>query len=162
MKTDIGNGLTKCRIILILTALMLFCGNSLVVAQNNPIYKNGNVAVYQYSNGWEIMHGNHLVGYGDGALDIATLSPAFKDLIDFYAVEPVSTETKRPKTKAAPSLSEEYGPFIKTKWNQQSPYNDLFPEIEDANGVKHHALVGCTSVSSGMLMNFFHYCKPLR
>ena len=160
MKADICNDLTKCRIILVLTALSLFLGNNVVLAQNTPIYKDGNVAVYQYSHGWEIMHGGNLVGYGDGVLDMETIPPAFKDLIDFYAVEPVSPVTKRPKTKAAPTLSEEYGPLIKTKWFQRSPYNDLFPEIPDGSGVKQHALVGCTSVSSGMMMNFFHYCKP--
>ena len=160
MKADICNDLTKCRIILVLTALSLFLGNNVVLAQNTPIYKDGNVAVYQYSHGWEIMHGNNLVGYGDGVLDMSTIQPGFKELIDFYADEPVTKSTKRPKTKAAPTVTEEYGPLVKTLWKQRSPYNDLFPEITDENGETHHALVGCTSVSSGMLMNFFHYCKP--
>lgn len=160
MKTDICNDLPKCRIVLILTALFILFGNNILFAQTTPIYQSGNVAVYQYSQGWEIMHGNNLVGYGDGVLDIDNLPPAFKELIDFYAVEPVTKVNKRPKTKAAPTLSEVYGPLIKTKWFQTSPYNDLFPTLKDANGEDEHTLVGCTSVSSGMLMNFFHYCKP--
>ena len=160
MRTDICNDLPKCRIICILAVLIILFGNNILFAQSNPIYQNGNVAVYQYSQGWEIMHGNNFVGYGDGVLDIDNLPPAFKELIDFYAVEPVTKVNKRPKTKAAPTLSEVYGPLIKTKWFQTSPYNDLFPTLKDANGEDEHTLVGCTSVSSGMLMNFFHYCKP--
>ena len=81
MRTDICNDLPKCRIIFILTAMMIMFGTNNLFAQSNPIYQNGNVIVYQYSHGWEIMHGNNLVGYGDGELDMETLHPAFKELI---------------------------------------------------------------------------------
>ena len=160
MRTNMNNNLTKCRMILMMAALFVFLSNSNLSAQNAPVYQDGNVAVYQYPDGWEILHGTNLVGYGDGAFQTENLSPAFQELLDFYAAEPVTKVTKRPQKKAAPTLSEAYGPLIKTKWKQRSPYNDLFPKAKNAKGEMENTLTGCTSISSGMMMYFFRYCKP--
>ena len=46
MRTDICNDLPKCRIIFILTAMMIMFGTNNLFAQSNPIYQNGNVIVY--------------------------------------------------------------------------------------------------------------------
>ncbi|MBR4440937.1 MAG: C10 family peptidase [Bacteroidales bacterium] len=160
MRTNIYNNLSKCRMLLMLAALFVFLSNSNLSAQNAPVYQDGNVAVYQYPDGWEILHGTNLVGYGEGTFQTENLSPAFQELLDFYAAEPVTKVSKRPKKKAAPALTEEYGPLIKTKWKQGSPYNDLFPQAKNSNNELEKTLTGCTSISSGMMMYFYRYCTP--
>ena len=160
MRTDICNDLPKCRIIFILTAMMIFFGNNILFAQSNPIYQNGHVSIIQSPEGWQMLHGENVVGHGEGNLDINDLPPAFQSLLDNYAKLPLSVSKKK-LTKDAPSLSAQYGPLLRTAWNQRSPYNDLCPLITDTDGKQKRAVTGCTSISSAQVINFFGYCNKI-
>ncbi len=160
MRTDISNDLPKCRIIFIITAMMILFGNNILFAQSNPIYQNGNVSIIQSPEGWQMLHGENVVGHGEGNLDINDLPPAFKSLLDNYAKLPLSVSKKK-LTKDAPSLSAQYGPLLRTAWNQRTPYNDLCPLITDTDGKQKRAVTGCTSISSAQVINFFGYCNKI-
>lgn len=160
MRTDISNDLPKCRIIFIITAMMILFGNNILFAQSNPIYQNGNVSIIQSPEGWQMLHGENVVGHGEGNLDINDLPPAFQSLLDNYAKLPLSVSKKK-LTKDAPSLSAQYGPLLSTAWNQRTPYNDLCPLITDTDGKQKRAVTGCTSISSAQVINFFGYCNKI-
>lgn len=131
---------------------LVFC---LFVTVNSPaqeIYHEGNVRVV-LENGWKIYHGDIQVAYGEGTLDMNNLPPAFKAVIDNYANTPVQNTARR----APQNTSTTYGPYITVNWNQGEPYNQAFPTV---NGTP--TLVGCSTIATAQVLNFFRHCDTLR
>ena len=152
------------KIFSILTALFLFAFIAENVEAQETVYTDGNVRIEQNTDGWQILIGNTVVGYGDGVLDTKNLPPAFQDLLDFYATQKEPSR-KRGNAKAASSAT--YGPLLRTAWNQGAPYNDECPTITfydknnpDTRWTKS-TLTGCSSISSAQVINYYGYCNPL-
>lgn len=140
------------KILFFFTALMMVAINATRVSAQTEAYTNGNATILQHTDGWQVLHGTSIVAHGDGVLDVKNLPPAFQDFLDYYAKLPLD---KTPRKSLSKNVSPTYGPLIKTQWHQDSPYNDLCPEL---NG--KHAVTGCTTIASAQLMNFYGYCLP--
>lgn len=137
---------------------ILFLAICVVVTVNcfsQEIYSNGNVRIVQ-DGGWKLYHGDIVVAYGDGVLDMDNLPPAFKAIIDNYAVAPVEKTAARAPRRNDLMGDTKYGPYITVNWNQGSPYNQCFPTV---NG--EPTLVGCSTIATAQVLNFFRHCDIL-
>ena len=142
-----------CRLMTLLCMMVLSLVTGSALAQSGKlILTQGNAKIYQDTEGWAIYHGKVVVAHGDGVLDITNLPPAFQDFLDYYAALSLD---KSPKRRLSKATSYTYGPLLRTRWHQGSPYNDLCPNIDGEN-----AVAGCTSIATGMLLNYYGYCKP--
>lgn len=56
----------------------------------------------------------------------------------------------------AQEWTEEYGPLIKTTWDQESPYNNECPTVD---GVRVKA--GCVTISSAQVLNYYKVCNAI-
>ena len=144
--------------LIVLLTLSAFANS--VLAQQT-VYTNGNVSIIQNADGWQILHGKTVVGYGDGILDIDNLPPAFQSILDYYStLKEVSTK-KGAKKRGVPIT---YGPLLHTEWNQTPPYNDECPTMTFSDGGNEWTettVTGCSSISSAQVINYFGYCLPL-
>lgn len=109
-----------------------------------------------------------LLGYGDnGTFDIERISPAFKSFLEDYAREmeyavKYANLSSQSTTDVSPSW-EPIAPLLKTKWDQDVPYNNLCPimEIIDSSGnVTGQTLTtasGCVATSMAQLMKYHEW-----
>ena len=146
-------------------ALMLFAlfATDVSAQTGRLVLEKGNAKIYQYNGEWKLYHDKEVVAHGEGVLDINNLSPTFKLFLDMFAETGKNVRFNKNVNKAE---SATYGPLLKTAWNQSpKPYNHLFPLIiyQDQNGqtVEEHPVVGCVTVSSAQILNYFRYCQPI-
>ena len=146
-------------------ALMLFAlfATDVSAQTGRLVIEKGNAKIYQYDGEWKLYHNKEVVAHGEGVLDINNLSPTFKLFLDMFAETGKDVRFNKNVNKAE---SATYGPLLRTAWNQSpKPYNHLFPLIiyQDQNGqtVEEHPVVGCVTVSSAQILNYFRYCQPI-
>ena len=153
----------KKHLTLFAAILILLVDVGIAQAQQT-VYTDGNVRIVQNTDGWQILHGESVVGYGEGVLSIGNLPPAFKDFLDYYADKSISLQKSTLK-KSGNTSTVQYGPFLRTAWDQSTPYNNDCPLITyiDRNGEERTArtLAGCSTISSGQIMNYFGYCNTI-
>lgn len=130
----------------------IICITSTATFAQNIIYKNGNASLVQYPETWELLHGNTIVGHGNGTLDVNNLPPAFKSLLDYYAVKNISTK----RTIVKKEKTAQYGPLLRTSWTPYSAFHQYCPTIDSKT-----SLAGCSSISSAEIMTYYMYCKDL-
>ena len=154
---------TMFRRLFALTALMLFFGFSTTAFAQVVLMQKGNAKVVQYPDGWRLMHGNEVIAHGDGAFNTKKVHPLFQEIFDNCAAVPESQRIRKTISKAA---TIEYGPFLKTEWNQDEPFNQLFPVISytesNGNQVQEQTVTGCSTISTGQVLNYYRYCLPLK
>lgn len=91
-----------------------------------------------------------------GTIDPSDMSPEFKWWIDEYGrqIEWAVSKGAAPAVKG-PTAPEEWtaiAPLVKTKWDQDTPYNNLCPT---SNGTRCYT--GCVATSMAQVMNYFKY-----
>ena len=100
-----------------------------------------------------------VLGYADnGNLTAAALPPGLQywmnemnrqiaflqSHVDAVAYFPVKHETA-------------VAPLMTTKWNQDSPYNDLCPTYSDKDGNLYHCVTGCVATAFAQVMNYHQW-----
>lgn len=148
--------------LLTLLAILLFAlySGTASAQSGNLILTQGNVNIYQNADGWVIYHGNAVIAHGEGTLDITDLPPAFQDFLDYYAALSLDKSPKKKLSKDAPTPVQ-YGPLLRTQWNQASPENDMCPIKDLGAGSYEQTLIGCVSITSGQLLNYYKYCNTI-
>ena len=142
--------------------LAVFHANLVDAQESKTIYRDGNVSVCQYSDGWEILHGSTVVAYGDGIFQTEDMPPALQQFLDYYAEQKPARKSLR---KNGTPSNTEYGPLLTTAWNQGEPYNNLCPELtfkaSDGSFFSKKTITGCSSISSSQMMFFYGFCQPI-
>lgn len=123
------------------------------VSSAQVIYEDRNVSIV-VEDGWKILHGDRVVAFGDGPMDVNNLPPAFKELLDIYAELPVQQSVMRAQARRSPAATIE--PLITTQWDQGEPYNQAFPTV---NG--EPTLVGCSTIATAQVLNYYRHCNDL-
>lgn len=121
------------------------------------IYEDRNVSIV-VEDGWKILHGERIVAFGDGPMDVNNLPPAFQELLNIYAELPVQQSVMRAQARGgfkSPSVSVE--PLITTQWNQGAPYNQAFPTVKGVPTV-----VGCSTIATAQVLNYYRHCSDLK
>ena len=97
-----------------------------------------------------------LLGYTDsGNWDAAKANPAVKAWLSMYAqqIQSARNANKAAKAPAAASTPKEaISPMITTRWNQDAPYNDECPLMNN-----QRTYTGCVATSMAQVMNYFKY-----
>lgn len=134
--------------------------------------KKGNEVQFYVFNkgddkGFIIMGGderaNEVLGYSNsGSFDIDKIPENMKDLLGDYQEDiHYAIENNLQPTSAAPSkvrkasavTKVDIPELIKTKWNQQEPYNNAIPV--PSNGVKLYT--GCSATATAQVMKYWEY-----
>lgn len=90
--------------------------------------------------------GAALLGYCDtGEIKYETMPPALRDVLDAFATGRVGRNTRR-----APRQNIE--PLLKTKWGQDTPYNNDCPIYEG-----HRCMTGCAATAISQVLNHYEY-----
>ena len=112
-------------------------------------------------NGFVIAGGDEaaleILGYCDhGTFDYDTANPAFKWWLDQYTDQishaQVSTSSPR-KAKAQTAERHSIEPLIKTKWDQDYPYNCEIPKT--SNGYRY--MTGCVATAMAQVMKYWEH-----
>ncbi len=112
-------------------------------------------------NGFVIAGGDEaaleILGYCDhGTFDYDTANPAFKWWLDQYTEQiahaQVSTSSPR-KAKAQTAERNSIEPLIKTKWDQDYPYNCEIPKT--SNGYRY--MTGCVATAMAQVMKYWEH-----
>lgn len=92
-----------------------------------------------------------LLGYSDsGHFDAAAMPPAMKEWLDDYSAQIAAAAASGGRVTAA-APREGYSsilPIVRTKWNQDAPYNDLCPKIDGRS-----TYTGCVATAVAQIMN---------
>ena len=148
--------------LLTLLAILLFAlySGTASAQSGNLILTQGNVNIYQNADGWVIYHGNAVIAHGEGTLDITDLPPAFQDFMDYYAALSLDKSPKKKLSKDAAN-DDQYGPLLRTQWDQTAPWNDMCPTIDLGAGNSEQSVIGCVSITSGQLLNYYKTCSTI-
>ena len=123
------------------------------------------------NKGFVIVSGNEnartILGYSDeGNFDINTIPDNFRSWLSFYERElkllsempegtVISSSLRAAQDKVETSgFATSISPLIKTKWDQDAPYNYQCPIVSSSRSA-----VGCTAVSAGQIMNYHQWPK---
>lgn len=130
--------------------------------------KNGYSAVYVFendNNGFLIVSADDsatpLLGYSDtGSFDPDNVPPALQYWLGEYTrqIEHIKNENHVFSSTRASKLPSDWAPItpmVKTKWNQNAPFNNLCPEMTNSNGEK--AATGCVATAMAQVMKYFNY-----
>ena len=99
-----------------------------------------------------------LLGYSeDNGFDVDNISPELKYWLEEYSRQIQylrQTSEISPSTRAGIVLPgwEPIEPFLKTRWNQDAPYNNLCPKINQALPP-----TGCVATSMAQVMKYYNY-----
>jgi hypothetical protein len=99
-----------------------------------------------------------VLGYSDsGSIDPDNIPPALQEILSGYQEQIEYARVNMASQKgvlrsAEPMGTPVVGPLIKTKWNQDDPYNRLCPKV---NGVK--AYTGCVATAMAQIMNYWRW-----
>ena len=135
--------------------LVFAIGNN-AAGQNvgDVVYADGNVRLVLVDGGWQVLHGDNVVAYGNSRVDLNNMPPAFKNFLDSYAEMPVRKNLSKSISKS--EETEDYGPYITTAWDQSDPYNIEFPTV-----LGTRVLAGCVTISSAQVINYYRHCNPI-
>lgn len=101
-----------------------------------------------------------LLGYTDsGRFDEANIPPNMRSWLDFYAEQIEFARENSEEISVAPMRAathnpnwERIAPMLTTTWNQDTPYNNLTPEINN-----RHCYTGCVATAMAQVLNYFKY-----
>ncbi len=152
--------LILCRSVLLLA--LIFCATGIFAQNGRLVLEKNNARIYQQADGWKMYHGTEIVAHGEGSINVGNMPPMFKKIFESIANTGSNTKLGKNLSKA---VSTPYGPYLKTAWNQQSPYNDVFPLLTytDSEGktVTGRTVTGCSTISTGQVLNYYGYCLPI-
>lgn len=103
-----------------------------------------------------------LLGYSDsGIFDAANIPPALQYWLDEYQRQieysrENGVSTRGEETRAGvtlPSSWQPIAPLVKTKWDQDAPYNNLCPTTSKGDAT----FTGCVATSVAQAMKYFNY-----
>lgn len=135
--------------------LLLLIAISGACRAQDVVYTKGNVKIIQYDGNWQMLHGRKAIAHGEGTINVDNFAPLVQDLIDHFAVKPVSRSKSLSKSLSKSATVEpEY--LIKTHWHQGAPYNNECPTL---NG--EHTPAGCVTLSSAQVLNYYRSCDPI-
>ena len=126
------------------------------ISSAQVVYQDRNVSIV-VEDGWKILHGDRVVAFGDGPVDVNNMPPAFKGILKMYAELPVQQLVMRAQARGgvkAPAATVE--PLITTQWNQGAPYNQAFPTVKG-----EPTLVGCSTIATAQVLNYYRHCNDL-
>ena len=113
---------------------------------------------FNYKNGGFVLvsgceYTPEIIGYADnGSLPSETkdMPDGLRYLMEVYKeqIQYATQSMNRPPAKATPSKLFDVEPFIKTQWNQSSPYNDDCPS---------HYPAGCVAIAMAQVMNYYQW-----
>ena len=161
------------KILFFLTTFLFILISAECAHSQTEVYSNGNVKILQLSDGWQVLHGNNVIAHGDGTLDVGNLPPMFKDFLEYYAKKEISSKKKLSKSATSNIV---WGPYLKTKWNQNptqtdpTRYNDDFPVVsgykqkDNGNVVRvdnQLCYAGCSTISTAQVLNYYRFCNPI-
>lgn len=124
---------------------------------------NGFKGVYVFDNGSDgflVVSADDcaipLLGYSDTAFDSSNIPPQLEAWLDFYAEEiawasKAGVSSKGKKTSSRPVWAP-VAPMIKTKWNQDAPFNMYCPE---KNGER--CPTGCVATAMSQIMKYYEW-----
>ncbi|MDE6378168.1 MAG: C10 family peptidase, partial [Duncaniella sp.] len=99
-----------------------------------------------------------LLGYSDtSTFSPEAISPSMAYWMESYAsqVEWAAAHPSTPSRAAATRPSRApIAPLLTTTWNQNSPYNDLAPEVSGSSQSNGRAPTGCVATSTSQVMNY--------
>ena len=102
-----------------------------------------------------------VLGYSDtGSFDVKNIPVNMADLLDMYETEirlldrygVKNAKQNTQETRAVGMVKKSIVPMIATRWNQDSPYNDLCPVVEVTRTV-----TGCVATAMAQVINY-HRC----
>lgn len=132
----------------------------LAMTTNTPF---GEPAVYVFTNdasgSYMILPADDaaipMLGYSDaGAFNPSDIPPQMQYWLDGYTSQIAAARARGISAPAlyAPADWEAIAPQIKSKWNQNAPYNNDCPKDGNAN-----SYTGCVATSMAQVMNYFKY-----
>lgn len=113
-----------------------------------------------------------ILGYTEsGDYDADNMPPAFKDWLDGYAElitaaqasgESVSRNASTASTASSALLltataKQDIPYMVQTHWHQESPYNNLCPDMTSGNG---RAMTGCVATAAAQAVYYYHKDNP--
>ncbi len=100
-----------------------------------------------------------VLGYSEnGAFDINNIPDGLKAMLEEYKNEinhAINNGYEKNKIVYASSEKAAIAPFIKTKWNQGAPYNDLCPTLNNGD----QPATGCTATAFAQVMKHYEWPK---
>lgn len=118
--------------------------------------KNGGLYVFgKKSGGFMVASGDDalpsVIGYSESAsFESSCMPPALEALLK--QIDLNVSLGKFPKKMRISSNREDIAPMIKSKWTQNSPYNDLCPDTKEGK-----TMTGCVATSSAMILKYWEY-----
>ena len=130
-------------------------GSQLALAY--AVKTDGIASVYVFNRtggGFYVLSGSDnapaILGYSDnGTIDPATMPPAFKDWLEIYGKDIYNGEKNKCPVIFAPldPNMKSVAPIIKTKWNQDAPYNSMCPDL-----FGYKTYTGCVATAMAQVM----------
>lgn len=122
----------------------------------------GNLYVFTPGDGFVVLPADDrapaILGYADeGRFDPAG-NPELAYWMDFYnsQLESLDSRTDGEASADAPAFTRpsrsDIEPLIKTKWNQEAPFNEMCPRVDG-----HETVTGCVATAMAQAMKFFNY-----
>ena len=93
-----------------------------------------------------------LLGYADGSFDAGSMPPAMKWWLDQYACQIEAARTQGMLKAVERPQRQPVEPMVKTKWNQNSPFNLMCPVI---NGGR--SMTGCVATAMAQVAKFHQW-----
>ena len=140
---------------------MMFANNSVRMSVETNEIKPFYVFNIGNDNGFVIVAGddavNPILGYSyEGHFDIDNMPDNVKSLMDSYDVVISDIQKMKLPAKAYVRTSskerETISPLLKSKWNQDGPYNNLCPYLGGGT-----SMVGCVPLALSQLMNYYQW-----
>lgn len=126
----------------------------------------------QDNNSFVVMPADDLfpavLGYGDSPLTDADgeMAPGLEWLLDLYAAEieyvrqnpaDADASTLIRTASASSATKEAIAPLIKTKWDQNAPFNNLVPYYGSNNKQEARSASGCVATALAQIMYYYKY-----
>lgn len=120
----------------------------------------GNVYIFSNGNSYMILPNNDLapavLGFSDNGAFSIDGNPALKSWIEYYdnQLEYLQSNPSQGKQLELGVRKErdEISPLLKTRWNQEYPYNMLCPKVDG-----HETVTGCVATAMAQLMKYYNY-----
>ena len=108
-----------------------------------------------------------VLGYCDhGSFDYDEAPCCLKDLleqyesqIDFLRAHPQAAKVRKNESFIISYGKDVVAPFLKTQWNQHTPFNNFCPIME---GQELHSVTGCVATALAQIMAYWKYPKEAR
>lgn len=122
-------------------------------------YKDALYIVNNQNGGWAIVAADdslprQILGYSStGAISADNLSDGAKWILEEYTKGIRSQKSNSPALSVTKTINTSVSPLLgEIAWNQNSPYNDLCPEIDG-----DRTLAGCVNIALAQIMRFYKY-----